>query len=147
MPAKTADFPRTLPKTWSALARLRELRPIADEDDLDFANALAGRLATLDENSTTADQDAYLESLATLIDVYEARHHPTADPSITPLHRLRFLMEEHGMSQRELGRLLGDSSGALGGRILRGERALSKAHILTLAKRFKLSPAAFLAAT
>jgi antitoxin component HigA of HigAB toxin-antitoxin module len=51
-------------------------------------------------------------------------------------------MEEHGMNESDLGRLVGDRS--LGHRILTGQRGLSKAHIRTLAEHFSLDPAALL---
>jgi antitoxin component HigA of HigAB toxin-antitoxin module len=46
-------------------------------------------------------------------------------------------MERSGMSSSGLGRLLGDR--ALGSRILRGERKLSKEHIRRLCDRFHVS--------
>jgi antitoxin component HigA of HigAB toxin-antitoxin module len=51
-------------------------------------------------------------------------------------------MDEHGMNESDLGRLLGDRS--LGRRILTGERGLSKKHIRALAEHFALNPAALL---
>jgi antitoxin component HigA of HigAB toxin-antitoxin module len=51
-------------------------------------------------------------------------------------------MDEHGMNESDLGRLLGDRS--LGHRILSGERELSKVHIRVLAEHFSLNPAALL---
>jgi antitoxin component HigA of HigAB toxin-antitoxin module len=61
---------------------------------------------------------------------------------MTPVQLIRSLMEEHDMSESDLGRLLGDRS--LGHRILSGERELSKAHIHVLAEHFSLNPAALL---
>ena len=61
---------------------------------------------------------------------------------MTPVELLRSLMDEHDMSESDLGRLLGYRS--LGHRILSGERELSKAHIRTLAKHFSLNPASVL---
>ena len=61
---------------------------------------------------------------------------------MTPVELLRSLMTEHGMSESDLGRLLGDRS--LGHRILRGQRELSKAHIRILSEHFSLDAAAFL---
>ena len=46
---------------------------------------------------------------------------------MTPVELIRSLMDEHSMSESDLGRLLGDRS--LGHRILSGQRELSKAHI------------------
>ena len=77
------------------------------------------------------------------VEKYEAEHHAVECGKLTPVELLRAMMAEHGMSESDLGRLLGDRS--LGHRILSGERELSKAHIRTLADHFALDPAAFLA--
>ena len=53
------------------------------------------------------------------------------------------LLDVHGLTASDLGRLLGNRT--LGSAILRGDRDLSKAHILTLAERFKVSPVLFFA--
>jgi antitoxin component HigA of HigAB toxin-antitoxin module len=59
-----------------------------------------------------------------------------------PLAMLEYLMNESGMSQADLGRLLGNR--ALASLILNGHRSLSKSHIRKLAGHFKVSPALFL---
>ena len=51
-------------------------------------------------------------------------------------------MEESGMTQADLGRLLGNR--AVASLILNGHRQLSKTHIRKLANHFKVSPALFL---
>jgi len=89
-----------------------------------------------------ADQEDYFDAIATFVEKYEAVHHAIDGPKMTPVQLLRSLMDEHGMSESDLGRLLGDRS--LGHRILTGERELSKAHIRTLANHFRLNPAALL---
>jgi hypothetical protein len=55
---------------------------------------------------------------------------------------LEFLMQESGMAQADLGRLLGNR--ALASLILRRHRQLSKTHIRKLASHFKVSPALLL---
>ena len=59
-----------------------------------------------------------------------------------PLAMLKYMMQESGMTQAELGRLLGNR--ALASLILNGHRQLSKSHIQKLANHFKVSPALFL---
>ena len=54
---------------------------------------------------------------------------------------LKYLMQESGMTQADLGRLLGNR--ALASLILNGHRQLSKSHIRKLADHFKVSPALF----
>jgi HTH-type transcriptional regulator/antitoxin HigA len=60
----------------------------------------------------------------------------------TPVERLRYLMEEHGIGVTALGLLLGDRG--LGTRILSGQRALSKTHIRRLSAHFHVNPGYFL---
>jgi antitoxin component HigA of HigAB toxin-antitoxin module len=55
---------------------------------------------------------------------------------------LKYLIDLHQMNGSQLGQLLGRNR-SLGGKILRGERQLSKAHIRVLVERFKVSPALF----
>ena len=84
----------------------------------------------------------HFDAIATFVEKYEAEHHAIDGSTMTPVQLIRSLMEEHGMSESDLGRLLGDRS--LGHRILSGERELSKTHIRVLAKHFSLNPAALL---
>ena len=89
-----------------------------------------------------ADQQDYFEAIATFVEKYEAEHHAIDEAKMTPVELLRSLVDEHEMSESDLGRLLGDRS--LGHRILTGQRDLSKAHIRILARHFSLNPAALL---
>jgi HTH-type transcriptional regulator / antitoxin HigA len=88
------------------------------------------------------DQEDYFEAIATFVEKYEAERHAIGGATMTPVELVRSLMEEHGMTESDLGRLLGDRS--LGHRILSGQRELSKAHIRALATHFSLNPAALL---
>ena len=89
-----------------------------------------------------ADQEDYFEAIATFVEKYEAKQHAIENAELTPAELIRSLMDEHDMSESDLGRLLGDRS--LGHRVLSGERELSKAHVRILAKHFSLNPAALL---
>ena len=128
-----------IPETYAALAGLHMPRPL--HDDVDYRNALAvlDAMAGFEMN---ADQEDYFEAVATFVEKYEAERHAIAGRDLTAVELIRSLMEEHGMSESDLGRLLGDRS--LGHRILTGERDLSKAHIRILAEHFSLNPAALL---
>ena len=90
----------------------------------------------------TSDQDDYLETLSTLVEKYEDEHHPIKTSKLDPIETLKFLMEQNEMSMSQLGEILGQRQ--LGSKILNKTRALSKSHIVKLAKHFKVSPAAFL---
>lgn len=130
-----------LPLTFASLNALHPLRPIHDTVDYDNAVEVLDRLVVL--NRRTADQEDYLETLATLVGKYDEESY-SADPSgLSPLASLQYLMEHHGINGSQLGELLGNNR-SLGGKILRGERQLSKAHVRILADRFKVNPALFL---
>lgn len=127
-----------LPKNYEGLAQLHMPRPIHDEMQLKNATELIDRMAGHD---LSADQEDYLDLLSDLVAKYEEAASPVGIGA-SPTEVLAWLLQEHGMSVTELGKLLGDRS--LGSRTLNGERSLSKSHIKTLAKYFKMSPAAFI---
>ena len=128
-----------IPETYAELVGLLLPRPL--HDDVDYRNALAvlDAMAGFEMN---ADQEDYFDAIATFVEKYEAEHHAISEKKMTPVELLRGLLDEHGMTESDLGRLLGDRS--LGHRILTGERELSKAHIRILAEHFSLNPAALL---
>lgn len=130
-----------LPTTFSTLSALYPLRPIRDTADYDNAVEILDRLAVLDRR--TADQDDYLETLTTLVGKYDDENHTADLAQLSPLDSLQYLMERHGMNSSKLGELLGNNR-SLGGKILRGERQLSKTHLRILAERFKVNPFLFL---
>jgi HTH-type transcriptional regulator/antitoxin HigA len=129
-----------MPRSFAALHELRELRPIKDVLDFRSAQSIADALAVLDHR--TRDQDEYLESLSLLMEHYEDEHSPIHTDHLTPIEMLKYLMEMSGMSESDLGRLLGERS--LGNAVLSGRRSLSKSHIRALADHFKVSADLFL---
>ncbi|HEY8668251.1 MAG TPA: hypothetical protein VIL86_16500 [Tepidisphaeraceae bacterium] len=128
-----------IPATYGELVGLFMPRPLHDE--VDYRNALTV-LDAMAGFAMNADQEDYFDAIATFVEKYEAEHHAIDGTKLTPLQLVHSLVEEHGMTESDLGRLLGDRS--LGHRILSGQRELSKAHIRVLAKHFSLNPAALL---
>jgi HTH-type transcriptional regulator/antitoxin HigA len=128
----------TLPKTYAGLVALFLPRPLHDRVDLDNATEMIDLLAGCALN---ADQADYLELLSDLVDKYERAHHPVTVRPIPVIQRLKNLVADAGLTASAFGRILGDRT--VGGKILRGERELSKDHIQKLAAHFKLSPAYF----
>ena len=70
---------------------------------------------------------------------YEEQHHPI--PECSGVEVLRFLMEEHALTQSDLPEV--GSQGVVSD-ILRGKRDLNLRQIRALAKRFHVSPAVFI---
>ena len=140
MSIRTRASQKRLPRSFSDLSALHPLRPIQDEVDFKNAQEVADRLAVLDHR--TKAQDDYLETLSTLMEKYEDEHAEIETDDLDPLQMLTYLVKAHDMSASDLGRILGNR--ALGGSILRGDRELSKTHIVTLSKHFGVNPSVFL---
>ena len=128
-----------IPETYAELVQLFMPRPL--HDDVDYRNALAG-LDAIAGFGMNPDQEDYFEAITTFVEKYEAERHPIGEDDLTAVELIRNLLNEHGMNESDLGRLLGDRS--LGHRILSGERELSKTHVRVLAEHFSLNPAALL---
>lgn len=79
-----------------------ELKPIRTELDFDEALAEVGRL--WGAKSGTHDGDR-LDVLVTLIEAYEARHHPMDPPD--PIDAILFRMEQQGLTRRDIEPLIG----------------------------------------
>jgi len=128
-----------IPRTYAELAGRFMPRPLRDR--VDYRNALAA-LDSLAGFKLNADQEDFFDAVATFVERYEAERNDLCRAKMTPVQLLQSLLEEHGMTASELGRLLGDRS--LGHRILSGQRQLSKGHIRVLAEHFRLNAAALL---
>ena len=124
---------------WHGLTQHVPLGPILTE--VDYAQRvqmLDTLLDAIGANDTHPLGDL-LDLLATQIEAYE-RQPPTL-PEATPIEVLRYLMEEHGLTQMDLAEDLGGQS--VVSALLRGKRQLNARHIAALAARFQVSPAVF----
>ena len=129
-------MPDELQQHWTALSPLLSIR---NEHEYDCAVERLNHL--LDEVGTDEQHPLYtlLDTLGTLLHAYEEQHHPM--PECSGVDVLRFLMEEHGLSQSDLPEV--GSQGVVSD-ILRGKRELNVRQIRALAKRFQVSPAVFI---
>ena len=129
-------MPHELQQHWMALSPLLSIR---NEHDYDCAVERLNHL--LDEVGTDEQHPLYtlLDTLGTLLHAYEEQHHPM--PECSGADVLRFLMDEHGLSQSDLPEV--GSQGVVSD-ILRGKRELNVRQIRALAKRFQVSPAVFI---
>lgn len=125
-----------LQQHWTAISPLLLLR---NEQEYDRAVERLNRL--LDEVGTDEQHPLYtlLDTLGTLIHAYEEEHHPI--PECSGVDVLRFLMDEHGLTQSDLPEI--GSQGVVS-EVLRGKRELNIRQIRALAKRFQVSPAVFI---
>ena len=73
-----------------------EIEPIRNEADYEAALATVARLWGAKAGSPEGDR---LEVLATLIDAYEAEHHPI-DPA-DPIAAIEFRMEQQGVTRKD----------------------------------------------
>lgn len=127
-------------RTFSSLCEGLALRPIRNEVELKRAMAAVDRLAV--RADLNRDERDYLESFSTLIEQYEREQEPVFTAGRDPVETLKYLMQGRGMNASDLGNLLGNR--ALGSKVLRRERELSKSNVLALARHFGVSPALFL---
>ena len=112
---------------------------IHDEKEYDLA---VERLHDLiDEIGDNEKHPLYglLNTLGTLIQAYDEKHHPM--PKVSGAEMLRFFMEEHGLAQSDISEL--GSQGVVS-EILSGKRELNIRQVRALAKRFHVSPAIFI---
>jgi len=125
------------------LVRAFPLRPIRSPGEHADATAVLLKLAKAKpESEMDVGERDYFEALVMLIQRFEQSHRDSALPKLTPIDRLKFLMEQLGMNVNDVGRLIGSQPNA--SLILHGKRAMSKAQILKLARHFGVSPGLFL---
>jgi HTH-type transcriptional regulator/antitoxin HigA len=129
-------IPYDLQQHWTAIGPLLSIR---NEHEYDLTVERLNRL--LDEVGTDGQHPLYtlLDTLGTLIYAYEEEHHPI--PACSGADVLRFLMDEHGLTQSDLPEV--GSQGVVSD-ILRGKRELNVRQIRALATRFQVSPAVFI---
>ena len=112
-------------------------RPIHNDRELaEYTTALFNLTA---KKKTTRDEDDAIDLITLLIERYESTRHPV--PSTDPVSVLRFLMESHGLHQKDLISEFGvESTVSL---VLSGKREMNRDHIARLSARFGVSPAVF----
>jgi len=79
-----------------------ELKPIRTENDYEAALEEVDRLWGAKSGSAEGDR---LDVLATLIDAYEAQHHPMDPPD--PIEAIQFRMEQLGLTRKDLEPMIG----------------------------------------
>ena len=126
----------TVVSNWSSL---RSILTIRNEREYDRALARLDELLDLVGTNTRHPLYSLLDTLGTLVHAYESQHKRLAEGS--GIEALKYLMEEHGLSQSDLAEV--GSQGVVS-EVLRGKRELNVRQIRALAKRFGVSPAVFI---
>ncbi|MEX0929134.1 MAG: helix-turn-helix domain-containing protein [Balneolales bacterium] len=108
-----------------------KIHPIHTEPD--YKKALARIEEIFDASPGTSEGDE-LEILGILVEQFEKEHFPIDSPK--PVDAIKFRMDQLGLSQRDLAKLLGSRSRA--SEILAGKRALSLRQIKLLTKRLEI---------
>jgi len=129
---------RTLPDTYFELVKRFPLTRIRDDNHLDRAQEMIDRLL---EKKLDEGEQEYLDVLTDLVEAYENEHHPIPDASEADV--LRELMRSNDLGQAKLAKAVGISQSTISA-VLNGNRSLTKAQVVLLAKFFHVSSAAFL---
>src|SRR4029077_12800369 len=91
-----------------ALIQNFPLRPLRSEREYDAALTVLDSLAVRPEGSLSPGEQDYFETLTLLVEAYDQEHYIAETECGDPLAMLKYLMQESGMTQAELGRLLGN---------------------------------------
>ena len=110
----------------------RELKPIRTE--VDYEAALGEVEHLWGAKNGTPDGDR-LDILATLIDAYEAEHHPMDPPD--PIEAIKFRMEQQGLTRKDLEPIIGTRTRVA--EVLNRKRGLSIDMIRRLHERLGIS--------
>lgn len=110
------------------------LKPIKTEEQYDDALARVYALMQIELKADSVESDE-LEILSILVKEYEIEHHPV--PSPNPLDAIKFRLDQMGLSEKELGHILGYRSRK--SEILSGKRKLSLTMIRKLNEVLNIS--------
>ncbi len=131
---KSRRIIRTLknPENYAPLLAIRNAR--------EYEAAVAQLNDLIDEVGDNPRDPRYrfIDTLSVLIEAYDEEHHKI--PDLSAAEMLRFLMEQHGLSQSDLPEI--GSQGVVS-EVLRGKRDLNVRQIRALSERFHLSAEAF----
>ena len=135
------DKRRRLPGRFEDLVRMTPPQAIMDE--LQYDNTVDVTDQLMAAGKLTKGQALYLETLAQLVQAYEAEHHAVDTSGLGGVKLVEHLLEDNGMNASDLARLLGGHP-RVGPKILKGDRSLTADHLRKLSERFPVSAEAFI---
>ena len=117
---------------------------LAIRTEREYDTAVERLNALVDEVGDNTKDARYrlIETLSVLIEAYDREHHSL--PEASGVEVLRFLMEEHGLTQKDLPEI--GSQGVVS-EVLAGRRRLNVRQIQALAARFGVDAGAFIDAS
>ena len=124
-----------------AATMIRQGAPHIIRSDKELEEYTRALFELTEKQDPTSEEEKAIELLTLLIEHYEGEHDWRV-PKAKPVDVLRFLLEQNGLSHRDIAsELASESTVSL---ILSGKRQLNRAHIERLSERFHVSPAVFL---
>jgi HTH-type transcriptional regulator / antitoxin HigA len=118
---------------------IRQGAPHVIHSDEQLAEYTAVLFNLTAKSDPTRDEEEAIELLTLLIDRYETERYPL--PDVEPAEMLRFLLDQNGLSQRDVAADLGSETTV--SLVLSGARSMTRDHIARLSARFHVSPAVF----
>ena len=129
---------RTISRTLTDPRKYEPLLAIRGEREYDAAVARLNELVDEVGDKPRDRRYRFIETLSVLIEAYDEKHHKI--PDVSGVELLKFLMNQHELSQGDLPEV--GSQGVVS-EILRGKRELNVRQIHALSRRFHLPAAAF----
>ncbi|MDO8434768.1 MAG: hypothetical protein Q7S58_20415 [Candidatus Binatus sp.] len=129
---------RTITQTLRNPEKYAPLLAIRNGREYDAAVAQLNELVDEVGDNPKDPRYRFIDTLSVLIEAYDEEHHQIPDASGVEL--LKFLMEQHGLSQGDLPEI--GSQGVVS-EILRGKRELNVRQVQALSRRFHLPAGAF----
>jgi HTH-type transcriptional regulator / antitoxin HigA len=123
---------------YSALLKKFPPKVIRSEKENEAYTAILYELDQRSKKLTPAENEL-ARLLTLLIEDFEAPHYQL--PRAKPLEVLHFLMDQHGLLQKDLADVFGTPS--IVSEVLSGKRDLNKDHFKRLSRRFHVSPELF----
>jgi HTH-type transcriptional regulator/antitoxin HigA len=132
----------TIADDYLDLVKRFPLVPIRNDRHLKDAHTIIDELSSIGEDNLTEGQLSYLLVLGDLATAYESAAFDEMTKNVGGLDILKHLMEEHGLTGSDIGRIIGQRE--LGAKVIKGTRQISREHAKLLGKHFGLPAELFL---
>ena len=131
------------PDDYLDLVKAFPLRVIRSDQEQRDAVGVLSRLVGQANAKLSDGARQYADALARFVEDYDQQEYPILLTKRSPVEKLKYVMEESGMTPRDLAGVLGASQ-PLTSHILTGKRNLTAAHMRKLGKHLRIAPGYFL---